>query len=140
MQITDIRVRSIRQEGRMKAIVSVTFDDSLAVHDIKVIEGQEKLFVAFPSRKTPDGEFKDIVHPINTETRSFLESAILTKYEEQKAEDAENDRTHAVAAPVSKVAETDLTVGVDTTSEVEEDEATDEIEEVETKKKTKETE
>ncbi|GHV18335.1 putative septation protein SpoVG [Clostridia bacterium] len=85
MQITDIRIRKITQEGRMKAIVSVTFDDSIAVHDIKIIEGETKLFVAFPSRKTPSGEFKDIVHPINAETRNLLEDAIIRKYEEQKA-------------------------------------------------------
>jgi len=82
MKITDIRVRMIKQESRMKAIVSITLDDSLAVHDIKIIEGQEKLFVAFPSRKTPDDQFKDIVHPINAETRNYLETTILAKYEE----------------------------------------------------------
>ena len=86
MQITDIRVRRMNQEGRMKAIVSITIDDSLAVHDIKIIEGQEKLFVAFPSRKTPDDQFRDIVHPINAETRIALETAILAKYEEAKDE------------------------------------------------------
>ena len=82
MQITDIRVRKINQESRMKAIVSLTLDDALAVHDIKIIEGHEKLFVAFPSRKTPDDQFKDIVHPINAQTRDLLETAILAKYEE----------------------------------------------------------
>lgn len=84
MQITDIRVRKVNSEGRMLAIVSLTIDDALAIHDIKVIQGQEKVFVAFPSRKTPDGEFKDIVHPINSETRTMLETAILDKYEEVK--------------------------------------------------------
>ena len=86
MQITDIRVRKINQESRMKAIVSITLDDALAVHDIKIIEGQEKLFVAFPSRKTPDDQFKDIVHPINAEARNLLESAILAKYDEVSEE------------------------------------------------------
>ena len=73
----------------MKAVVSVTFDDTFVVHDIKVIEGQEKLFVAMPSRKTPDGEFKDIAHPINTEMREKLENAIIREYEVSKAQEAE---------------------------------------------------
>ena len=82
MQITDIRVRKINAEGRMKAVVSVTFDDAFVVHDIKVIEGQDKLFIAMPSRKTPEGEFKDIAHPINAETRELLHDKILAKYQE----------------------------------------------------------
>lgn len=82
MQITDIRVRKINAEGRMKAVVSVTFDDAFVVHDIKVIEGQDKLFIAMPSRKTPEGEFKDIAHPINAETRELLHDRILEKYQE----------------------------------------------------------
>ncbi len=74
----------------MKAVVSVTFDDAFVIHDIKVIEGQEKLFIAMPSRKTPEGEFKDIAHPINAETRELLHSAILEKYQEAAdAPDAE---------------------------------------------------
>ena len=81
MQITDIRIRKINTEGKMKAVVSVTFDNAFVVHDIKVIEGQDKLFIAMPSRKTPDGEFKDIAHPINAETREQLQSVILDKYE-----------------------------------------------------------
>lgn len=89
MEITDIRIRKINSEGRMKAVVSVTFDDTFVVHDIKVIEGQEKLFVAMPSRKTPDGEFKDIAHPINTEMREKLENAIIREYEVSKAQEAE---------------------------------------------------
>ncbi|WP_297436551.1 septation regulator SpoVG [uncultured Clostridium sp.] len=82
MQITDVRIRKIASEGKMKAIVSVTFNEQFVVHDIKVIEGQSGLFIAMPSRKTPDGEFKDIAHPINTETREQIQSAILGKYEE----------------------------------------------------------
>ncbi len=89
MQITDIKVRKINAEGRMKAVVSVTFDDCFVVHDIKVIEGQEKLFIAMPSRKTPDGEFKDIAHPINVETRELLQNMILASYEESLNEPAE---------------------------------------------------
>lgn len=82
MNITDIRIKKIPTEGKMKAIVSVTFDDAFVVHDIKVIEGQDKLFTAMPSRKTPDNEFKDIAHPINSEMRVALENAILDKYKE----------------------------------------------------------
>ena len=82
MQITDIKVRKINAEGRMKAVVSVTFDDCFVVHDIKVIEGQEKLFIAMPSRKTADGEFKDIAHPIHADMRESLQKAVLAKYEE----------------------------------------------------------
>ena len=87
MQITDVRIRKIATDGKMKAIVSVTFDNEFVVHDIKVIEGQNGLFIAMPSRKTPDGEFKDIAHPINTETREKIQSAILAAYEEAKEED-----------------------------------------------------
>ena len=82
MVITDIRVRKINSEGRMKAVVSVTFDDAFVVHDIKVIEGQDKLFIAMPSRKTADGEFKDIAHPIHADMREALQNAVLAKYEE----------------------------------------------------------
>ncbi len=91
MQITDIKVRKINAEGRMKAVVSVTFDDAFVVHDIKVIAGQEKLFIAMPSRKTPDGEFKDIAHPINAEMRELLQNMILAKYEESLAEYTEEE-------------------------------------------------
>ena len=81
MEITDIRVRKISVDSKMKAVVSVTFDNCFVVHDIKVIEGQDKLFVAMPSRKTPEGEFKDIAHPINMEMREHLEHSILEKYQ-----------------------------------------------------------
>ena len=91
MQITDVKVRKINAEGRMKAVVSVTFDDCFVVHDIKVIEGQEKLFIAMPSRKTPDGEFKDIAHPINAEMRELLQDIVLAKYEESLNEVADED-------------------------------------------------
>lgn len=82
MTITDVRIRKIAAEGKMKAIVSVTFDNEFVVHDIKVIEGQNGLFIAMPSRKTPDGEFKDIAHPINTDTREKIQTSILKAYEE----------------------------------------------------------
>ena len=92
MQITDIRIRKINTEGRMKAVVSVTFDDAFVVHDIKVIEGQEgRLFTAMPSRKTPDGEYKDIAHPFNSETRSELNDIILQKYQEILEETPEEE-------------------------------------------------
>lgn len=81
MEITDIRIRQMPEEGKMKAVVSVTFDNSFVVHDIKIIEGQEKLFIAMPSRKTPENEFKDIAHPINMEMREKLQERIIDKYE-----------------------------------------------------------
>ena len=81
MTITDVRIRKIAAEGKMKAIVSITFDNEFVVHEIKVIEGQNGLFIAMPSRKTPDGEFKDIAHPINTDTREKIQSSILKAYE-----------------------------------------------------------
>ena len=81
MEITDIRIRQIASDARMKAVVSVTFDNSFVVHDIKIIEGEEKLFIAMPSRKTPDNEFKDIAHPINPEMRQLLSDMILEKYQ-----------------------------------------------------------
>lgn len=81
MEITDIRIRKLSKEGKMKAIVSVTFDNEFAVHDIKVIDGEKGLFIAMPSRKALDGEFRDIAHPINSETREKLQRAILEKYE-----------------------------------------------------------
>jgi len=80
MDITSITIRKMGSEGKMKAIVSVTFDNSFVVHDIKVIEGTNGYFIAMPSRKTQDGEFKDIVHPINSEFREQLSSEVLKKY------------------------------------------------------------
>ena len=87
MTITDVRIRKIAAEGKMKAIVSVTFDNEFVVHDIKVIGGQNGLFIAMPSRKTPDGEFKDIAHPINTDTREKIQTSILKAYEEAMEEE-----------------------------------------------------
>lgn len=81
MEITDIRIRQMASDARMKAVVSVTFDNSFVVHDIKIIEGEDRLFIAMPSRKTPDNEFKDIAHPINPEMRQSLSDMILQKYE-----------------------------------------------------------
>lgn len=87
MQITDIRIKKVSTDSRMKAIVSVTFDEAFVVHDIKIIEGQDKLFTAMPSRKTPEGEYKDIAHPINSDMRTKLEEEILAKYNEELKND-----------------------------------------------------
>lgn len=81
MQITDVRVRKITKEGKMKAIVSITLDDEFVVHDIKVIEGEKGLFIAMPSKKATDGEYRDIAHPINSGTRESIQRIILEKYE-----------------------------------------------------------
>jgi stage V sporulation protein G len=81
MQITDVRVRKVAKEGKMKAVVSITIDDEFVVHDIKVIEGEKGLFIAMPSRKASDGEYRDIAHPINSDTREHIQSIILDKYE-----------------------------------------------------------
>ena len=80
MQITDIRIRSVEKEGKMKAVVSITIDDEFVVHDIKVIEGEKGLFIAMPSRKANDGEYRDIAHPINSATREKIQNMILEKY------------------------------------------------------------
>ncbi len=84
MKVTDVRIRKINDEGKMKAIVSVTFDNEFVVHDIKIIEGQNGLFIAMPSRKMGEGDFRDIAHPINSEMRTRLQDAILSQYEQVK--------------------------------------------------------
>lgn len=81
MKITDVRVRKVAKEGKMKAVVSITLDDIFVVHDIKVIEGDKGLFIAMPSRKSGDGEYRDIAHPINSETRDWIQKIILEGYE-----------------------------------------------------------
>lgn len=86
VQITDIRIRSVEKEGKMKAVVSITIDDEFVVHDIKIIEGEKGMFIAMPSRKASDGEYRDIAHPINTATRERLQSMILDKYQETLTE------------------------------------------------------
>lgn len=83
MQITDIKIRKFFEEGPMKAVVSVTFDDALAVHDIKVIYARDRYFIVMPSRKNPDGTFRDIVHPINARFRAELENAVIDAYNVQ---------------------------------------------------------
>jgi stage V sporulation protein G len=81
MQITDVRVRKVSKDGKMKAVVSITMDNEFVVHDIKVIEGEKGLFIAMPSRKAGDGEYRDIAHPINSETRDKIQKIILESYE-----------------------------------------------------------
>lgn len=81
MQITDVRVRRIEKEGKMKAIVSITMDNEFVIHDIKVIEGEKGLFIAMPSRKAADGEYRDIAHPINSHIREMIQDVVLNKYE-----------------------------------------------------------
>lgn len=92
MQITDVRVRKVAKEGKLKAVVSITIDDEFVVHDIKVIEGEKGMFIAMPSKKAMDGEYRDIAHPINSNTRERIQSMILEKYEQALAEepDVEN--------------------------------------------------
>ena len=84
MQITDVRIRKVEKEGKMKA-VSITIDEEFVVHDIKVIEGDKGLFIAMPSRKAADGEYRDIAHPINSDTRERIQTLILQKYQETMA-------------------------------------------------------
>ena len=83
MQITDVRIRKVDKEGKMRAVASITIDDVFVVHDIKVIEGVKGLFIAMPSRKASDGEFRDIAHPINSQTREELQRLILEAYEKE---------------------------------------------------------
>lgn len=89
MKISDVRVRLVKKdENRLKAVASITIDECFVVHDIKVIDGKDGYFISMPSRKTPDGEYKDIVHPINTETREQIKDAILVAYEAAQKEEA----------------------------------------------------
>lgn len=113
MKVTDVRIRKITSEGKMKAVVSVTFDDQFVVHDIKIIEGQNGPFIAMPSRKMGEGDFRDIAHPINSETRGMIQEAIFSKYEEIEAQEA---------AEAEAKAET-----VEDSAEEKTEEATDEV-------------
>ncbi|MBQ7315777.1 MAG: SpoVG family protein [Clostridia bacterium] len=97
MQITDIKVRKLFEEGPMKAVISVTFDGQLAVHDIKVISARDKFFIVMPSRKNPDETYRDIVHPINAQFRSVLENAVIAAYQEALAEAAAEVEAEDVA-------------------------------------------
>lgn len=89
MNITDVRVRKVAKEGKMKAVVSITIDDEFVVHDIKVIEGEKGLFIAMPSRKATDGEYRDIAHPINSDTREKIQDLILEKYQAEMLQHAD---------------------------------------------------
>ena len=86
MNITDVRVRRVAKEGKMKAVVSITIDEEFVVHDIKVIEGEKGLFIAMPSKKSADGEYRDIAHPINSSTRELIQKTILESYEKALSE------------------------------------------------------
>ena len=87
MEITDVRVRRVAKDGKMKAVVSITIDNEFVIHDIKLIEGEKGLFIAMPSRKSSDGEYRDIAHPINSDTRKKIQELILEKYAETPEEE-----------------------------------------------------
>lgn len=89
MEITDVRLKKVTKEGKMKAVVSITLDNEFAVHDIKVIEGEKGLFIAMPSRKAADGDYRDIAHPINQNTRERIQNMILAEYEKAMLEEEE---------------------------------------------------
>ena len=89
MQITDVRIRKVEKESKMKAVVSITIENAFVVHDIKVIEGEKGLFIAMPSRKASDGEYRDIAHPINSQTREQMQGIILKKFQEAQEENTE---------------------------------------------------
>ena len=88
MNITDVRIRRVEKEGKMKAVVSITIDNEFAVHDIKIIEGEKGLFIAMPSRKNLEGEYRDVAHPINSETRQQIQALIMDKYQKEIAAEA----------------------------------------------------
>lgn len=89
MNISEVRVRLVKKdEGKLKAVASVTIDDCFVVHDVKILEGQDDFFIAMPSKKTPDGEYKDIVHPLNTETREMLKKVVLDEFEKARSQAA----------------------------------------------------
>ncbi|TDM07223.1 septation regulator SpoVG [Macrococcus lamae] len=91
MKVTDVRLRKIDADGRMKALVSITLDEAFVIHDLRVIEGNSGLFVAMPSKRTPDGEFRDIAHPINSEMRQEIQQAVMKVYEETEVEKQYNN-------------------------------------------------
>ena len=97
MQITDVRVRKVAKEGKLKAVVSITMDEEFVVHDIKVIEGEKGLFIAMPSKRALDGEYRDIAHPINSGTRDRIQKIILDKYAEvlEETEDRKSTRLNS---------------------------------------------
>ena len=101
MNITDVRIRKVNDDGKMKAVVSITFDDEFVVHDIKIIEGQNGLFIAMPSRKMGEGDFRDIAHPLVSETRNKIRDAIFEEYNKVITQlDAEEEAAPAADVPV----------------------------------------
>lgn len=114
MKITDVRLRKVNnQDNRMKALVSITFDDAFVIHDLRVIEGNSGLFVAMPSKRTPDGEFRDIAHPIHSDMRQHVQEEVMRFYEESeaesnKSEDNDTDSDEAVADPTEEQVVDDL--------------------------------
>ncbi len=105
MKITDVRVRKINDEGKMKAVVSITFDDEFVVHDIKIIDGQNGLFIAMPSRKMGEGDFRDIAHPLLSETRNRIKDAIFAEYEKMLAEKDQEMPVKEADVPAEAAAE-----------------------------------
>ena len=101
MDVTDVRVRRIAREGKMRAVVSITIDKVFVVHDIKVIEGEKGLFIAMPSKKSADGEYRDIAHPINSETRGMLEEIILKSYEDSALQEEGVQGEDGAAGPTA---------------------------------------
>jgi len=95
MEVTEVRLRRVSTEGRMRAIASITFDQEFVVHDIRVIDGNSGLFVAMPSKRTPDGEFRDIAHPINSNTRAKIQDAVLEEYRREGQEESKIDYEEA---------------------------------------------
>lgn len=93
MEVTEVRLRRVNTEGRMRAIASITFDEEFVVHDIRVIDGNNGLFVAMPSKRTPDGEFRDIAHPINSTTRAKIQDAVLKEFRSESESEIEFEKS-----------------------------------------------
>jgi len=104
MNITDVRVRKMLKESNLKAVASITIDDDFVVHDIKVVEGEKGLFIAMPSRKAADGEYRDIAHPINSATRSNIQEIVLDAYEKVLAEEPAEEAAPAAEVPAEEAA------------------------------------
>jgi len=98
MQVTDVRLRRVTSEGKMRAIASITFDDEFVVHDVRIIDGNNGLFVAMPSKRTADGEFRDIAHPINSKTREKIQDAVIQEYEAREEQESDYVEYQGVGA------------------------------------------
>ena len=103
MRITDVRVRKVAKEGKMKAVVSITIDEEFVVHDIKVIEGEKGLFIAMPSRKASDGEYRDIAHPINSSTRDFIQTMMKKQLQNLQMSNRSNRKPAVYKPQASRV-------------------------------------